>query len=217
VSRQLYDGRRACVNIERTRMPDKKRSYRMNRRAQLQEQTRLRITESAVALHGTVGPSRTSISAVASHAGVRRSTVYRHFADEAALFEACSAHWRDANPRPALDAWSTIAKPHERLRVALGELYAFYGRTEPMLENLLRDEKTMPVVEERFAAFHSYLEAARDALMMGRKLRGASRRRTQAALGHAITFSTWKSLVREQQLDDAEAVALMIAVVAAAD
>ena len=62
----------------------------------------MRITESAVALHGTVGPSRTSISAVAAHAGVRRSTVYRHFPDEAALFDACTAHWAAANPPPDL-------------------------------------------------------------------------------------------------------------------
>ena len=54
-------------------MPDKTRSYRMQRRAESQLQTRLRITESAVTLHGTIGPSRTSISAVAAHAGVRRS------------------------------------------------------------------------------------------------------------------------------------------------
>ena len=85
-----------------------------------------------------------------------------------------------------------------------------------MLENLLRDEKTMPVVQERFAAFHDYLEAARETLLAGRRLRGAARQRTRAALGHAVTFSTWKSLVREQQLGDDDAVALMIAVVAAA-
>src|SRR6266516_3530166 len=102
-------------------MPDKTRSYRMQRRAESQQQTRLRLSESAVALHGSVGPSRTSISAVAAHAGVRRSTVYRHFPDEAALFDACSAHWRAANPYPDLDDWARIEDPHERLRVALGE------------------------------------------------------------------------------------------------
>src|SRR5438876_1851182 len=131
-------------------MPDKTRSYRMQRRAESQQQTRLRITESAVALHGTVGPSRTSISAVAAHAGVRRSTVYRHFPDEAALFDACTAHWSAANPPPDLGAWSTIDSPDQRLRVALGELYAFYRRAEPMLDNLFRDETTMPLVRERF-------------------------------------------------------------------
>src|SRR3954451_23446350 len=90
-----------CENA-RTAMSDEPRAYRMSRRAESQEQTRLRITESAVALHGTIGPSRTSISAVAEHAGVRRSTVYRHFPDEAALFDACSAHWAAANPPPDL-------------------------------------------------------------------------------------------------------------------
>src|SRR5438067_2903089 len=104
-------------------MSDRTRLYRMQRRAESQQQTRLRITESAVALHETIGPSRTSISAVAAHAGVRRSTVYRHFPDEAALFDACTAHWAAANPPPALDPWAAIENPDERLRIALEELY----------------------------------------------------------------------------------------------
>src|SRR5436305_5711534 len=104
-------------------MADKPRSYRMQRRAASQQETRRRITESAVALHGTVGPAWTSISAVAEHAGVRRSTVYRHFPDEVALFDACTAHWVAANPAPQLDRWAAIENPDERLRVALAELY----------------------------------------------------------------------------------------------
>jgi AcrR family transcriptional regulator len=196
-------------------MPDQTRPYRMKRRAETQQQTALRITESAIALHGTVGPARTSISAVAAHAGVRRSTVYRHFPDEAALFDACTAHWAAANPPPDLAAWATIRDPDERLRLALGELYAFYRRTAPMLGNLFRDETTVPLVQERFAAFRGYFTAVRVTLMAGRKLRGATRRRTQAAIGHATSFSTWKSLVEEQQLDDAEAVKLAHAFVAA--
>jgi AcrR family transcriptional regulator len=197
-------------------MSDKTRSYRMQRRAESQLETRLRITESAVTLHGTVGPSRTSITAVAAHAGVRRSTVYRHFPDEAALFDACTAHWAAANPPPELDAWSAIDDPDERLTVALDELYAFYGRTAPMLSNLLRDESAMPLVEERFAVFRGYLEAASDTLVAGRSVRRAARRRTRAALGHAIAFSTWTSLVRTEGLSDADAIALVRALVAAA-
>ena len=198
-------------------MPVKTRSYRMQRRAESQEETRRRITESAVELHGTVGPARTSISAVAEHAGVRRSTVYRHFPDEAALFDACTAHWAAATPPPELGAWQAIASPDERLHVALGELYVFYRRTEPMLDNLFRDETTVPLVRERFAAFRGYLTVASDTLMAGRTLRGSARRRTQAALGHAIAFSTWKSLVRDQGLSDADATALAHALVAAAN
>jgi AcrR family transcriptional regulator len=196
-------------------MPDETRPYRMKRRAESQQETRLRITQSAVELHGTVGPSRTSMSAVAEHAGVRRSTVYRHFADEAALFDACTAHWAAANPPPDLGAWAKITDPDERMGVALRDLYAFYRRTAPMLDNLFRDETTVPLVRERFAAFRGYFEAARDTLMTGRGLRGGARRRTHAALGHAIAFSTWKSLAQEQRLDDTEAATLAHALVAA--
>ena len=180
-----------------------KRPYRMRRRAEAQDDTRRRIAASAVALHGTIGPARTSISAVAEHAGVRRSTVYRHFPDEAALFDACTAHWAAANPAPDLAAWAAIDPPDARLAVALPELYAFYGRTEPMLTNLFRDEQAVPLVEHRFAEFRAYLRAP-------------AGRRTRAAIGHAVAFSTWKSLVREQGLSQPHAVALMGALVAAA-
>jgi AcrR family transcriptional regulator len=184
------------------------RTYNKRRRAESEAQTRLRITESAVHLHGTVGPARTSMSAVAEHAGVQRSTLYRHFSDEAALFEACSAHWVAANPRPDLVAWAAISDPDERLRAALTELYGYYERAAPMLENLLRDEHVVDVLRERFQGFHWYLDAVADTLMAGRGLRGSARRRARAAIGHAVAFSTWRSLVREQGLPQAEAVEL---------
>src|SRR3954453_14262342 len=121
-------------------MSDQKRPYRMKRRAELEAQTRQRITESAVALHEEVGPAQTSMSAIAERAGVRRSTVYRHFPDEEALFDACSSHWLAANPPPAPRAWEPIDDPAERREAALRELYAFYGRTPRMYTSLYRDE-----------------------------------------------------------------------------
>jgi AcrR family transcriptional regulator len=188
-------------------MTDEKRPYRKKLRAELEEQTRLRITESAVELHGTIGPSRTSMSAIAEHAGVRRSTLYRHFPDEVAVFFACTAHWRAANPRPDLDAWTAIEDPDERVETALGELYAFYRQTEQMLDNLHRDEELVPTVKQFFGAFHEWLAEVRDALMSGRGVRGKARRRVRAAITHALAFRTWQSLT--QDLDDAEAAELM--------
>lgn len=188
----------------------------MQRRAESEQQTRERITASAVELHGTLGPSRTSMSAVAARAGVRRSTLYRHFADEGALMDACTAHWSAANPPPDLGEWSKIEPPDERLTVALGELYAYYQRTSAMLINLFRDESTSPLVRERFAAFREYFVAARETLTAGRALPRAARRRTRAAVGHAVAFSTWRSLVEEEGLSNADAAALMGALVAAA-
>jgi AcrR family transcriptional regulator len=196
-------------------MADEKRPYRKQKRAELEAQTRLRITESAVALHGTLGPSRTSMSAVADHAGVRRSTLYRHFPDELALFAACSAHWAAANPPPDITKWAAIADADERLATALHELYPYYRRTAQMLENLHRDE-AMPTVSQFFGAFREFMAIARDTLMRGRRSRGATRRRVSAATGHALAFTTWRSLAREHELDDREAADLMRRLVGAA-
>ena len=195
-------------------MADEKRPYRMKRRAELEEITRRRITESAVALHGTLGPARTSISALAEHAGVRRSTVYRHFPDEASLFAACTAHWAAENPVPDIGAWAAIEDPEARLRAALDALYPYYGRTAGMMENLIRDEPVSEVVRQNFAGYHQYIAAARDALVRGRPSRGRARTRDPAAIGHALAFATWRSLALDEGLDDAQAAELMVRLVA---
>jgi AcrR family transcriptional regulator len=197
-------------------MSDGKRKYEKKRRAETEAQTRLRITESAVELHGTVGPAQTTMSAVAEHAGVRRSTLYRHFPDERALFGACSAHWAAENPPPDITRWAEVEDPGERLASALAELYAFYRRNEGMLDKLLRDAPTVPVVEELMGAFRFFLGEATKILMQGRGLRGNAAKRTRAAIGHALAFRTWQDLTEAQGLDDRHAVELMSALVAAA-
>ena len=197
-------------------MSDKKRPYRKRVRAEHEELTRKRIVESAVALHGTLGPSRTTLSAIAEHAGVQRSTLYRHFHDEASVFGACSELWTLRNPLPDLAAWAAIGDPDERLRVALGELYAFYGRNELMLSNLHRDAALMPAVERQLSAFGGYVEAATESLMNRRTARGRARARARAAVAHALSFSTWRSLVGEQGLGATEAAELMLRLVDAA-
>jgi len=181
----------------------------MKRRAELEEQTRRRITETTVALHEEVGPAQTSISAIAERAGVRRSTVYRHFPDEETLFDACSSHFRAAHPPPDVDDWAAVVDPTERTEKALRELYAFYRRTQGMYESLLRDESLVAAVQRRLGDFYGYLGRATEALMKGRGLRGHAARRTRAAIGHAVAFPTWRSLTLAQELTDDEAVTLM--------
>jgi AcrR family transcriptional regulator len=197
-------------------MSDQKRAYRKRLRADQEELTRRRIVESAVALHGSLGPSRTTLSAIAEHAGVQRSTLYRHFADEAEVFGACSELWGQQNPLPDIERWGAVADPDERMRAALVELYAFYGRNDRMIANLYRDIELMPVIAERFGPFAGWLDAAADVLMTRRSLRGAARTRTRAAVAHAIAFETWRSLVREQRLGAEIAADLMTRLAAAA-
>jgi AcrR family transcriptional regulator len=196
-------------------MSDQKRTYQMRRRAELGEQTRARITESTIALHEELGPARTSISAIAERAGVRRSTVYRHFPDEDTLFAACSSHWRAANPPPDPRAWAAIEDPAARTQTALRELYAFYARTQMMYASLLRDEPLVPIVQRLLRDFHGYLGSIQDVLIAGRGLRGRAASRTRAAIGHAIAFPTWRSLTHDQRLADNDAVTLMCLLVEA--
>lgn len=188
----------------------------MKRRAELEQQTKLRITKSAVTLHGSLGPSRTSVSAIAEHAGVRRSTLYRHFPDELALFTACTTHWLARNPLPELKHWAVVANADERLRIALQELYPYYGRTERMLTNILRDEETMPIVKQMLGNYRRYLAEARDTIMRDRNLTEPSRARVRAAVGHVLSFHVWRSLAIEQGLDNATSARLMVLLVEAA-
>ena len=53
-------------------------------------------------------------------------------------------------------------------------------------------------------------------LLEGRRLRGKRRALVAAAIGHAISFPTWRSLARDQGLSDAEAGDVMAAAVEAA-
>jgi len=193
-----------------------KRRYRKRRRAALEDETRRRITEATVDLHGSVGPARTTVSAVAERAGVQRATVYRHFPDEWALFDACSSHWMAAHPLPDLEAWSAIAAPEERLRTGLAQLYSWFERGEYMLERTTRDVAVVPALEPAMARSAQWFEAATDVLLRDRPQRGARRRTVRAAIAHAVDFATWRSLVREQDLSRSEAIELMAGLVDAA-
>jgi len=196
-------------------MSEQKRKYEKKARAEAEAQTRRRITESAVELHGTLGPARTTMSAVADHAGVRRSTLYRHFPDERSLFGACSAHWAGENPPPDVGAWAAIDDPAARLDAALSDLYAYYRRTEGMMDKLLRDAPSVKIVGELMGGYRALLDEAVEILARGRGLRGNAAKRSRAAIGHAVAFRTWQDLSHEQGLDDAAAVELMSRFVAA--
>ncbi len=83
-------------------MTDETRPYRMQRRAESQEQTRLRITESAVELHGTLGP-------VADVDQRRRGARGRAALDglsplprRGGAVRRLHGHWAAANPPPDL-------------------------------------------------------------------------------------------------------------------
>jgi hypothetical protein len=142
--------------------------------------------------------------------------VYAHFPDARSLFQACSGHVRATTPPPDPAAWRSISDPGERLETALGDLYGYYERLEPLLENVQRDAAVMPIVAEMNAYRVRYLEEIRDLLLEAWTTRGQARARLRRAIGHALDFRTWQSLVRRQGCRTNEAVQLMLTFVRAA-
>jgi AcrR family transcriptional regulator len=190
------------------------RTYELKQRAERRRETRRRIVEAAVELHSSVGPAQTTVSAIAERAGVTRPTVYAHFPEARSLLEACSGHVRETVPPPDPSAWAAHAGPAERLEAALRDLYRYYERLEPLLANVQRDATTVPAVAEMNAYRVRYLEQVRELLLEGWPGRG--RARVGRALGHALEFGTWRSLVRGQGCSREEAASLMVSFVRAA-
>jgi AcrR family transcriptional regulator len=208
-----------CVKIGCTPADDDmsgKRKYELKQRAAEMAETRRRITQAAVELHGTVGPARTTVSAVAERAGVQRHTVYRHFPTEAELYGACSAHWLAVNPLPDPAAWRGVGDPRERLARALDELYAYYERAESMLGNVLRDLELVPALRPTAVPFREFMAEAASALGAGWSCRGRRRRLLGAALRHVLDFQSWRSLTADGSIGRADAVELATELVDAA-
>lgn len=183
----------------------------MAKRAEQVDETRQRIVEAAVEVHGTVGPAAASISAIAERAGVTRLTVYRHFPDDTALFAACSAHWMSGRTPPDPAAWAAIADPGKRLRTGLTDLYRFYRDGEAMLTNIYRDKASLPAAHR--AGLDTRDDAFREVLLAPFGVRAARRHLLRAVLGHAASFWTWRSLCVDHGLSNSQAVNAMAALV----
>lgn len=184
-----------------------KRPYRLKKRAEAMSDTRQRITEAAMELHGTIGPARTTVSAVAERAGVQRHTVYRHFPTDDDLFAACSTHFAELHPWPDSEDWRREADPARRLQTALVELYDFYAVTGSMWANIIRDAELVPA--RALVPFERQFDEMTELLASGWGARGARRALLKAAIRHAIDFRTWQSLVERGGMSASDAARLM--------
>jgi AcrR family transcriptional regulator len=190
----------------------KQRAYRKVKRAEDEQRTRARIVAAAESLHAEVGPARATISAVAERADVTRATVYRHFPDDESLFLACSQQWLSRQLLPDPDAWEAHDDPFAVLHAGLTDIYRYFRDGEPMLTSVLRDAAVVParVKEARLAREREWRQR------LTRPLLGRRRRQVQAAVAHAASFGTWRSLCVDLGLSNASAVELMVAMTVAA-
>ena len=181
------------------------RTYTLKRRAEQQADTRRRIVEAAVDLHGSVGPALTTLSMIAERAGVQRHTLYAHFPDERSLYLACSGLAMERDPMPDAEPWRAIGDLRERLRTGLLAIYGWYERNAELAACVLRDAEyhalTREISEMRFGP---YMAAYQEVL--GAKLSAKQR----AVLRLALSFFTWRTLAREGGLKRAAAVDAMV-------
>jgi AcrR family transcriptional regulator len=183
------------------------RKYELKRRAESQAETRQRIVEATVELHGTKGPGLTTFSDVARLAGVQRNTLYRHFPDERSLFMACTGHFGQLNPPPEPATWRVEPDPNKRLRRGLSDLYDFYERVEEMFTRVVRDAEFHELTREFSRERTGRLLAAAGGVLGEGLPRG---RRTRAMLDMALDFRTWKRLARTEGLSQTQAVEAMV-------
>lgn len=183
----------------------------MSRRSEQISGTRQRIVDAAVALHGSVGPARTTIAGIADRAGVTRLTVYRHFADDEALFSACSAHWLSQQRLPDPAEWSREDQPLERLRVGLSDLYRFYRDGQAMLTRIYADLSELP--EGHRKVLESRNDRFRDVLLEPFPEADTSDR-LRATVSHGVSFWTWRSLCHDNGLSNNDAVEIMSTLIA---
>ena len=185
------------------------RAYQKKKRAEGEAETRRRIVEATVALHTSVGPARTTISAIAAKAGVQRHTVYSHFPEEDTLFAACTAHWAALHPFPPAESWEAEGDPRRRLAFALRDVWGWYADVQSDLELFFRDAELIPAVHADMDRYAEGLAAVADRL--AKDLGGSNV--VRAAVGHALAFETWRSLVQRERLTTDAAVDAMLTLV----
>lgn len=188
------------------------RTYTLKRRAERQAETRRRIVEATVELHSSLGPARTNLSMIAERAGVQRHTLYAHFPDERSLYLACSGTLMERDPPPDAAPWRAIEDGRERLCRGLSALYGWYERNAAMAACVLRDAEYHPLTREiTELRLGPYLAAYRDLLGAGLSAR------QQAVLQLALSFFTWRTLVRDGGLASSAAAAAMVQAIASAE
>jgi AcrR family transcriptional regulator len=159
----------------------------------------------AIELHQTKGLAATTISDIAEHANVGRVTVYRHFPDQESLVGACSGQYFERHPFPDPTPWAAIEDPMARLRRGLRDIYAYHRETEPMMSRVIADARDLPIM----APYHAHWRRAADVIVAAWSVTGRRKMLLRAAVGLALSFDTWRTLIRDQGLSHDQAIELM--------
>ena len=177
----------------------------MTRRASAAAQTRRRIVEATLELHGEQGVAATSWDDIAARAGVGVGTVYRHFPSLDALIPACGDITRQVlalpDPQSLASLFDGLDAPTQRFELLVREAFAIYERGAPQLRAIRNEPDAHPNVAEAGEEVEASLAALVDAAVEPFGITPADR----AVVRAMIDLNTWDAL-RDQQVGQAEAV-----------
>jgi AcrR family transcriptional regulator len=181
------------------------RKYDMTRRASAAAQTRRRIVDAALELHGEQGIAATSWDDIAVRAGVGVGTVYRHFPSLDELVPACGEVTRQVvaapDPESARSLFAGVDDPKERIERLAREAFAIYERGAPQLRAIRNEPDVHPDVAEAGHQVEASLAALVDAALEPFAATPADR----AIVRAMVDLNTWDAF-NAQAVGEAEAV-----------
>ena len=184
---------------------NKRRGYRLGRRAETADETRRRIVEATYALHAERGIADTSMKDIAARAGVSVGTVYHHFPTYPDAIAACGAHTAETVPAPTDAIFEGATSRTERVERLVAALFDYYERI-PALVSVRRDRHIAPALEE----FSDHEE--RNRLRLAARAIGArGRDRSAAVVAALVDVDVYRALLRQglssqQATDEAAAI-----------
>lgn len=141
------------------------RAYRMGKRAELAEQTRLRIVEATMALHRERGVVATTMKDIAERADVGIGTVYHHFPAYEDAIRACGIQTVALTRPPSEAIFDGVRGWRSRVQILVTELFDYYDRQGPTWSKTRADADRFPVLAEMLARRDARIRAlTREAL-----------------------------------------------------
>ena len=174
----------------------------MTSRAFAAAQTRRRIVDATLELHGEQGIAATSWDDIALRAGVGVGTVYRHFPSLDELIPACGEITRQVVALPDPRAvFGPGDAPAERIERLVREAFAVYERGAPQLRAIRNEPGVHPNVAQAGEEVEASLAALIDEALEPFDVTPADR----AVVRAMVDLNTWEAM-RAQELGHAEAV-----------
>jgi AcrR family transcriptional regulator len=169
----------------------KRRSYRLGRRAEAAEETRRRIVEATSRLHAERGIADTSMKDIAERAGVSVGTVYHHFPTYPDAIVACGAYTAEQVPAPTEAIYDGAATRRERIERLVEALFDYYERI-PALVSVRRDRHIAEVLDEVVEQ-----EADNRLTLVARAIGARKRDRQSALVAALVDLDVYRALRRQ--------------------